>query len=199
MAWHKSKNILPLIFSSNVRIIFWTFAGASLFWTPNIKPRANRRNNVGQHFSTLLDVTCCVRLHTLLRVVTRCWDRSRCAKFETGQTFKPTTPNISFIPWSSKRNNVGSVCVALPTLRIIHGLLGVYKVLWVVCCPRCTAGPNIVGSYRILLQTTANPDAAIPNTVGNIVGPSLLVSLNVKFIGHIKKAYSGTIKQLRSP
>ena len=32
-----------------------------------------------------------------------------CAKFETGQTFEPTTPNIFFIPWSPKRNNVGSV------------------------------------------------------------------------------------------
>ena len=28
----------------------------------------------------------------------------RCAKFETGQTFQPTTPNISFVPWSPKRN-----------------------------------------------------------------------------------------------
>ena len=26
-----------------------------------------------------------------------------CAKFETGQTFQPTTPNISFVPWSPKR------------------------------------------------------------------------------------------------
>ena len=25
-----------------------------------------------------------------------------CAKFETGQTFQPTTPNISFVPWSPK-------------------------------------------------------------------------------------------------
>ena len=43
--------------------------------------------------ATLLDVTFCVRLHTLLHVVACC-----CAKFETGQTFQPTTPNISFVP-----------------------------------------------------------------------------------------------------
>ena len=75
--------------------------------------------------ATLLDVTCCVRLHTLLRVVGCC-----CAKFETGQTFQPTTPNLSFVPWSPKRSatiNVGSVCTALPTLLeprtlITHGL-----------------------------------------------------------------------------
>ena len=27
-----------------------------------------------------------------------------CTKFETGQTFQPTTPNISFVPWSPKRS-----------------------------------------------------------------------------------------------
>ena len=45
--------------------------------------RANGRHIVGQKPPTLLDVTCCVRLHT---------------KFETGQTFEPATPNISFGP-----------------------------------------------------------------------------------------------------
>ena len=46
-----------------------------------------------QQLPTLLDVTCCVRLDTLLHVVTCC-----CTKFETGQTFtyvptEATTPN----------------------------------------------------------------------------------------------------------
>ena len=58
-----------------------------------VKPRANGRNIVGQQLSTLFDVTCCVRLHTLLHVVACC-----CAKFEAGQTFQPTTPNIAFVP-----------------------------------------------------------------------------------------------------
>ena len=43
--------------------------------------------------ATLLDATWYVCLHILLHVVTR-----YCAKFETGQTFDPTTPNISFVP-----------------------------------------------------------------------------------------------------
>ena len=55
---------------------------------------ANGRNIVGQQLPTLLDVTCCVRLHTrcmLLRVVGSC-----SAKFETGfckqmQHCRPTT------------------------------------------------------------------------------------------------------------
>ena len=36
----------------------------------------------------------------------------------------------------------------------------VYKDLWIVSFPRCTAGPNIVGSYCIRLHTTANNTAA---------------------------------------
>ena len=38
----------------------------------SLKPRANERNTVGQQLPTLLDVTCCVRLHTLLHVVGCC-------------------------------------------------------------------------------------------------------------------------------
>ena len=48
--------------------------------------------------NTLLDATFCVRLHTLLHVFACYW-----AKFETDQTLEPTTPNISFVPWSLKR------------------------------------------------------------------------------------------------
>ena len=54
---------------------------------------------VGQQLPRLVDVACCVRLHTLLHVVGNC-----CAKFKIGQTFEPTTPNISFVPWSPKRS-----------------------------------------------------------------------------------------------
>ena len=49
-------------------------------------------------------------------------------------------------------------------LRALHK---VNKVLWVVSFPRCTAGPNIVGSYCIRLHTTANMDAITPNIVGS--------------------------------
>ena len=36
-----------------------------------------------------------------------------------------------------------------------------HKDLWVVSFPRCTEGPNIVGSCCIRLQTTVNTDAAL--------------------------------------
>ena len=41
-----------------------------------------------------------------------------------------------------------------------------YKDLWVVFFPRCTAGPNVVGSCCIRLHTTANTHPTTPNIVG---------------------------------
>ena len=38
----------------------------------DVRLRANGRNMVGQQLPTLLDVTCCVRLHTLMHVVGCC-------------------------------------------------------------------------------------------------------------------------------
>ena len=37
-----------------------------------LKPRANGLNIVGQQLPTLLDIKCCVRLHTLFHVVGCC-------------------------------------------------------------------------------------------------------------------------------
>ena len=129
-----------------------------------LKPLANGRNIVDQKLPTLLDVTCCVRLHTLLHAVGCC-----CAKFETGQTFQPTTPNISFVPWSPKR----STTMLDPFAQLFQHCWGharslrmVHKDLWVVSFPRCTAGPNIVGRCCIRLHTTANTQATTPNIVG---------------------------------
>ena len=123
---------------------------AEIQWTnEKAKPRANGRN-------------ICVRLHTLLHVVGYC-----CAKFETGQTFQPTAPNISFVPWSPKR------CATMldPFAHLFQHCWGharslcmVYKDLWVVSFPRCTAGPSIVGSCCIRLHATANTHA---NNVGS--------------------------------
>ena len=131
--------------------------------------------NNSQHwmlYVTSVCTPCCMLLH----VVGSC-----CAKFETGQaTCKrtqqlstPTTSNISFIPWSTKRSatmldpfaQLFQHCLG-PRTRITHNLLGVYKVLWVVSS-RCTAGPNIVVSCCIHLHTTANTDGTTLNTVGS--------------------------------
>ena len=78
-----------------------------------------------QHcWSTTPNIVECYMLRPLAHPVACC-----CvffAKFETGQTFDPTTSNISVIA-EALRNNFGSVCTALPTLlgprkHITHGL-----------------------------------------------------------------------------
>ena len=55
----------------------------------SLKPRASGRNIIG-----------CYMLRPFTHPVACCWMLLRvvCAKFETGQTFEPTTPNISFVP-----------------------------------------------------------------------------------------------------
>ena len=143
--------------------------------------------NNSQHCWMLHVVSVCTPCCMLLRKV---WNRSN---------FWANNSQHFFYSVIAEAQQCWIPCIALPTLRIIHGLLDGYKVLWVVSCPRCTAGPNIVGSYRIILHITANTDPTTPNTVGNIVGPTSHVALTAKFIGHIEKAYSGTIKQLKSP
>ena len=106
----------------------------------------------------------CTPCFMLLDVVACC-----CAKFETGQTFQPTTLNISFVPWSPKRS---ATMLDLFAQLFQHcwgharSLRIDYKDLWVVFFPRCTAGPNIVGSCYIRLHTTANMDATTPTIVG---------------------------------
>ena len=123
------------------------------------KPRANGRYIVGCYMLRPFahSVSCC-------DVVVCC-----CAKFETGQTFQPTTPNISFVPWSPKR----SATMLNPFAQLFQHRWGhpcswrmVYKDLWVVSFPRCTAVPNIVGSCCIRLHNIANTHATNPNIVG---------------------------------
>ena len=52
-----------------------------------------------QHCWMLHLASVCTPCCMLLDVVACC-----CAKFETSQTFQPTTPNIPFVPWSPKRS-----------------------------------------------------------------------------------------------
>ena len=109
----------------------------------------------------------CYMLRPFAHPVACCWMLLR--KVWTGQIFQPTTPNISFVPWSPKR----SATMLDPFSQLFQHCLGharslrmVYKDLWVVSFPRCTAGPNIVGSCCIRLHTAANMHATTPNIVG---------------------------------
>ena len=77
------------------------------------------KSKPAQMDTTLLDVICCVHLHTLLHVVACCWEFS-CSKFETGQTFsyvqaEATTPNIV---GPTKLGVVASVCMYSFTINL---------------------------------------------------------------------------------
>ena len=103
-----------------------------------------------------------------------------CAKFETGQTFELTTPNISFVPLSPKRSptHVGSVCKALPTLlepltRQDGCRIQVYKALWVLSFPQCDDYCSLckaVGLWRRAKRRKASKRASERKTAGRVKG-----------------------------
>ena len=135
-------------------------------WSP-VQTDSTLLANNSQHCWILHVTYVCTPCFMLLDVVVCC-----CAKFETGQTFQPTTPSISFVPWSPKR----SATMLDPFAQLFQHCWGharslrmVYKDLWVVSFLRCTAAPKIVGSCCIRLQTTANTHATTPNIVAPIM------------------------------
>ena len=120
--------------------------------------------NNSQHCWMLHVASVCTPCCMLLDVVTCC-----SAKFEAGQTFQPTTPNISFVTRSPKHSST----MLDPFAQLFQHCWGHarslhidYKDLWVVFFPLCTAGPKLVGSCCIHLHTTANKHATTPNIVG---------------------------------
>jgi len=88
---HEENMAKPCLSSLLSRILFGVVSAsstecadycASVWIERYFRAPCKRTQHVGQQFPTLLDVTCCVRLHTLLHAVASC-----CAKFETGETF----------------------------------------------------------------------------------------------------------------
>ena len=130
--------------------------------------RANGRNIAVQQLPTLLDFTCCVRLHTVLHVVAMLLE-SCCVKFETGQTFEATTPNISFVPWSLKR----STTMLHPFAQLIQHFWGHARALRMVsmemhnCVSQyvtCTCGIFVPNSVVIMLKVVASVCTPLPTT-----------------------------------
>ena len=69
--------------------------------------------------------------YCMLLDVVACW----CARFETSQTFQPTTPNISFVPWSPKRHTT----MLDPFAQLFqhcwgHTLLITHSLQWLMGC-----------------------------------------------------------------
>ena len=125
---------------------------SSVNWDNLLIPVRDGRNVVGQQLPTL-DVTCCVRLHTLLHVVA-------CGCVLLGvveRSLKPVKLLIQqllkFLFFCDRRNVAQQCSIGLHSssnfVEGTHVHYMVYKVLWVTSFPRCTAGPNIVGSCCI--------------------------------------------------
>ena len=102
-----------LFFSRRFSMTLWK-VDSSLKRTSGVRLRANRRNIVGQQIPTMLDVTRCVCVHTLLRVVGSCR-----AKFDTGQTFSPVQTDATLL--TNNPNSVVTCCVFLHTLLRVVG------------------------------------------------------------------------------
>ena len=117
---------------------------------------ANGRNIVDQKLPTLLDVTCCVRFHTLLHVAGRCclllrqvWNRSNFSANNSQHFFCSVIAKAFQDRWGHARS-----------LRIV------YKGLWVVSFPRRTVGANIVGSCCVRLHAALQPPKEELKTIG---------------------------------
>ena len=106
-----------------------------------IKPRTNGRNIVGQQLPTLLDVTCCVCLHTLLHVVGCCcvllrkvWNQSNfspnnsqpmldplpCAHYAWFTKTYGLYPSHDALQVPTLLGVVASVCTPLPTRTLLR-------------------------------------------------------------------------------
>ena len=79
-----------------------------------------------------------------------------CAKFETGQTLSKQLPTFLLL---RNRRSVAQQCwIRLHSLRprtrrITHGLLGVYKILWVVSFPRPLQVPLMLELLRLFARS----------------------------------------------
>ena len=111
-----------------------------------IKPRTNGRNIVGQQLPTLLDVTCCVCLHTLLHVVGCCcvlsrkvWNRSNFSANNSQQ--------FLLIRLHSSSNTVGATHAHYAWFTKTYGLYPSHDslqvpTLWGVVASVCTPLPT---------------------------------------------------------
>ena len=127
-------------------------------------------------------------------------------KVWTGQSFEPTTPNISFVP--------RSFCTPLLTLvglrtRQDGCRIQVYKVLWVVSFPRCTAGTKgkILSTWGIctpLLTRTQQLPTLLTQQCWELRRPfarslskqSICITSDISFNGDVVKAQTWEVSAL---
>ena len=157
-----------------------------------LKPRANGRNIVGQQLPTLLDVACCVRLHTLLHVVACCWELLH--KVLNRSKFWANNSQHSFVPWSPKRN----ATMLDPFTQLPQHCWGLSRSLHMVSkvSTRCTAGPKSIGSCCIRLHITANANATTPIIVASVcTGPNVSLLLQHMNYFRVKNCLTSSLSK----
>ena len=141
---------LPSLHNYNMELFNFMFCGT-------YTPHANGCNIVGQQLPTLLDVTCCVHLHTLLHVVACCcmllcrvWNQSNFSANNSQHFFCSVIATHAHYAWITKTYGlypsrdalqvpnllqvVASVCTPLPTrTQQLPTLLA--QQCWELLCP----------------------------------------------------------------
>ena len=116
-----------------------------------IKPRSNGRNIVGQQLPTLLDFTCCVRLHTLLHIVAQSLKQVKLFSQQLPTYFlfrdRRSVAQQCWIRFHSSSNTVGATHAHYAWITKTYGLYSSHDTLRV---------PNLLGvvaSVRTPLPT----------------------------------------------
>ena len=100
----------------------WRFCSCVTRWPVQTNARC---------WHNMLRATCCDRLYTMLGNVAWCWHMLHdvgtcCMKFEIGQTFRPTSANISF---------VCTICTAVQHVAMVCTLCPIFSSKWLINFP----------------------------------------------------------------
>ena len=98
----------------------------------------------------------------------------------------------TFLLWRDRRSVAQQCWIRLHSSSNIHAraLDMVYKVLWVVSFPWCTAAPNIVGNCCIRLHTTANIVGSTMLGVGHAAEDQKQIRTSSWWINHPQEPFS---------
>ena len=161
--------ILSLLTKGEIRHVqscCFAFCQAIAYLTFSSPPASQAPSKRTQHcWPTTPNTVGCYILCPFVHPVSCCWMLLRVV----AQSLRPVKlvsqqlPTFFFfVPWSPKP----TATMLDPFAQLFQHCWGHarslrmdYKDLWVVFFPRCTAGPNIVGSCCIRLHTTANTHA----------------------------------------
>ena len=158
MSCHQLNFSADLFYSSRLKKAKWrsmaSTPGEKDTFSNQIKPHAMGRNFAGRQIPTFLDVTCRVRLHTVLHVVACCWELLGVV----AQSLKPvrlfSQQLPTFLLFCDPRS-AGQQCYILlqSSTNIVGATHAHYAWLAksrVVSVPRCIQLPTLLGVFTFV-------------------------------------------------